>query len=177
MTGLGGAFLAQVFLISAVSKVRALLLREDSLLLAKIPAENIVVARGLVSAIAAGELLLAVVVLLRPGMQVFGLIAMVLTAYTVWIAVRYKPTPEGCACFGGWFEFGGGLRVLMVRNLFLLTVALAIALRPPPQIGVTHSALAVASLSLLASLDSVARVSKRTHVGAFSPPQKVAKGN
>jgi hypothetical protein len=133
------AFLALVLVASIVGKVSGWRRGERSALLAAVPGPPRLRPRVLLGVLVA-EAAIAAALVLVPRAGTIAATALFL-AYTVHVAAIPDGTP--CNCFGGAFDFGRRRVPRVLRNAFLLLVALAALLGSWWQPRVVFSATAV----------------------------------
>jgi hypothetical protein len=145
--GAACAFLALVLAISLVGKVASWRRGERAALLAAVPGPARVRPRVLLVALLA-EGLVAAALILAPRFGA-GAASVLLLVYTVHVAAIPDGTP--CNCFGNAFEFGRRRLPRVLRNSFLLLVALAALLGAAqlPQVLVSPMAVLVGAVAVL----------------------------
>jgi Methylamine utilisation protein MauE len=115
------AFLALLLALSLVGKVASWRKGERAALLAAVPGPARLRPRVLLVALLA-EGLVAATLILAPRLGA-GAASVLFLVYTVHVAAIPDGTP--CNCFGNAFEFGQRRLLRVLRNAFLLLVALA----------------------------------------------------
>jgi hypothetical protein len=141
------AFLALMLALSLVGKVASWRKGERAALLAAVPGPARLRPRVLLVALLA-EGLVAATLILAPRLGA-GAASVLFLVYTVHVAAIPDGTP--CNCFGNAFEFGRRRVLRVLRNAFLLLVALAALLGASrlPQVMVSPMAFLGGAVAVL----------------------------